>query len=105
MERVNTSVENGVRLASYIEARKAGVSRDKAAELAKNLTVNFNKSGEFGTVANSAYLFFNASVQGTSRLIRTLKPQFKKNDDGTRSLQITRAQKIAASMFVLGGIM
>jgi hypothetical protein len=69
------------------KSRKAGLSRDKAAELAKNLTVNFNKSGEWGTVANSLYLFFNASVQGTSRLIRTLKPQFKKNDDGTRSLQ------------------
>jgi hypothetical protein len=105
IERINTSVENGVRLAAYMESRKAGLPRDKAAELAKNLTVNFNKSGEWGTVANSLYLFFNASVQGTSRLIRTLKPQFKKNDDGTRSLQVTTAQKIAASMFILGSIM
>ena len=105
IERINSSVENGVRLAAYMEARKAGLSREKAAELAKNLTVNFNKSGEWGTVANSLYLFFNASVQGTSRLIRTLKPQFKKNDDGTRSLQITTAQKIAASMFIAGSIM
>ena len=105
IERINSSVENGVRLAAYMESRKAGLSRDKAAELAKNLTVNFNKSGEWGTVANSLYLFFNASVQGTSRLIRTLKPQFKNNDDGTRSLQVTTAQKIAASMFILGSIM
>jgi len=105
VERINTSVENGVRLAAYMEARKAGLSRDKAAELAKNLTVNFNKSGEWGTVANSLYLFFNASVQGTSRLIRTLKPQFKKNDDGTRSLQVTTAQKIAISMFIAGSLM
>jgi transcriptional regulator with XRE-family HTH domain len=105
VERINTSVENGVRLAAYMEARKAGLSRDKAAELAKNLTVNFNKSGEWGTVANSLYLFFNASVQGTSRLVRTLKPQFKKNDDGTRSLQVTTAQKIAISMFIAGSLM
>lgn len=105
IERVNSSVENGVRLAAYMESRKAGLSRDKAAELAKNLTVNFNKSGEWGTVANSLYLFFNASVQGTSRLIRTLKPQFKKNDDGTRSLQVTTSQKIAVSMFIAGSLM
>jgi transcriptional regulator with XRE-family HTH domain len=105
IERINSSVENGVRLAAYMESRKAGLSRDKAAELAKNLTVNFNKSGEWGTVANSLYLFFNASVQGTSRLIRTLKPQFKKNDDGTRSLQVTTAQKIAVSMFIAGSLM
>jgi transcriptional regulator with XRE-family HTH domain len=105
IERINSSVENGVRLAAYMESRRAGLSRDKAAELAKNLTVNFNKSGEWGTVANSLYLFFNASVQGTSRLIRTLKPQFKKNDDGTRSLQVTTAQKIAVSMFIAGSLM
>jgi len=105
VERWNTSVENGVRLAAYIESRKAGLPREKAAELAKNLTVNFNKSGSLGPVANSLYLFFNASVQGTSRLVRTLKPQLKKNDDGTRSLQVTNAQKIAISMFVAGSIM
>lgn len=105
VERINTSVENGVRLAAYIESRKAGLPREKAAELAKNLTVNFNKSGSLGPIANSLYLFFNASVQGTSRLVRTLKPQFKKNDDGTRSLQVTNAQKIAISMFVAGSIM
>lgn len=105
VERINSSVENGVRLAAYMESRKAGLSREKAAELAKNLTVNFNKSGEWGTVANSLYLFFNASVQGTSRLIRTLKPQFQKNDDGTRSLQVTTAQKIAVSMFIAGSLM
>ena len=105
VERVNTSVENGVRLSSYIESRKAGISREKAAEFAKNLTVNFNKSGEWGTIANSLYLFFNASVQGTSRLIRTLKPQFKVNADGTRSLQVTKAQKIVIGIAVLGGLM
>jgi transcriptional regulator with XRE-family HTH domain len=105
VERVNTSVENGVRLSAYIESRKAGISREKAAEFAKNLTVNFNKSGEWGTLANSLYLFFNASVQGTSRLIRTLKPQFKTNDDGTRSLQVTNAQKIVVGIAVLGAIM
>ena len=105
VERINTSVENGVRLAAYVESRKAGLSRDKAAELAKGLTVNFNKSGSLGPLANSLYLFFNASVQGTSRLIRTLKPQFNKNDDGSRSLQVTNAQKIAISMFVAGSIM
>ena len=105
VERVNTSVENGVRFAAYVQSRKAGIERAKAAEFAKNLTVNFNKSGEWGTVANSLYLFFNASVQGTSRLIRTLKPQFKKNDDGTRSLQVTTAQKLAIGMAIAGALM
>jgi transcriptional regulator with XRE-family HTH domain len=105
IERVNSSVENGVRLSAYIESRKAGLSREKAAELAKNLTINFNKSGSLGPSANALYLFFNASVQGTSRLIRTLKPQYRKNDDGSRSLYMTNAQKIMTSVFVFGGVM
>ena len=105
VERVNSSVENGVRLSAYIESRKAGLSREKAAELAKNLTINFNKSGSLGPSANALYLFFNASVQGTSRLIRTLKPQYRKNDDGSRSLYMTNAQKIMTSVFVFGGVM
>ena len=36
----NTAVENGIRLSTYVEARKAGISEARAASLAKNLTVN-----------------------------------------------------------------
>jgi len=105
VERMNSSVENAVRLSSYVNARKAGISRAKAAELAKNLTVNFNKSGEWGQIANSFYLFFNASVQGTSRLVRTLKPRYKVDSEGNRSLQVTRAQKMAIGLTLFGSLM
>lgn len=105
VERLNTSVENAVRLSTYVNARKAGVSRAKAAELAKGLTVNFNKSGEWGQIGNTLYLFFNASVQGTSRLIRALKPRFKVDSEGNRSLQVTTAQKIAIGLSILGSLL
>ena len=79
LEGVNDAVENSIRLAAYIEAREAGVSREKAAQLAKNITVNFNKSGELGPVLNSMYLFFNAAVQGSARTVRSLKsPKVRK---------------------------
>ena len=71
---INSSVENAIRLSAYIAAREAGVSREKAAELGKKVTVDFNRTGEYGQFMNSLYLFFNASIQGSSRLIRTLKP-------------------------------
>ena len=105
IERMNSSVENGVRLSSYVNARKAGIPRAKAAELAKNLTVNFNKSGEWGQVANSLYLFFNASVQGTSRLIRTLKPRYIVDGEGNRKMQLTTAQKMAIGLSLMGSLM
>ena len=49
----NLAVENGVRLSAYIEARKAGIDKSKAASLAKNLTVNFNRKGSAGATINS----------------------------------------------------
>lgn len=72
VEGVNEAFEDSIRLAAYIAAREAGVSRQDAAVFAKNITVNFNKHGEYGQVANSLYLFFNASVQGSARVIRSL---------------------------------
>ncbi len=72
VERANKSVENGTRLASYIALREAGTSRQKAAQVARNLTVNFTKKGEAGPTMNALYAFFNANVQGTKRLFDVL---------------------------------
>lgn len=62
-----------MRLSAYVNARGAGASEAQAAGLAKNLTVNFNRRGELGPVMNSLYMFFNAGVQGTARLVTALK--------------------------------
>ena len=97
---INSSVENAIRLSAYIAAREAGVSREKAAELGKKVTVDFNRTGEYGQFMNSLYLFFNASIQGSSRLIRTLKPV---KVDG--KLVVTRPQKIAIGLVAFGAIL
>jgi len=81
IEDTNATVENAVRLSTFIEAREAfmdaGMSRQesvaKAASLAKNLTINFNRKGMAGDLINSTYLFFNASVQGTMNFARGFK--------------------------------
>ena len=72
LEHVNDTVENAVRLSAYRHAREAGVSRQKAASLAKNLTVNFNRRGEASVVLNGLYMFWNASIQGSAQVFRTL---------------------------------
>ena len=69
----NKIAENAFRLSAYRAARDAGVSIPKAAYLAKNLTINFNKGGEQKSLANSLYLFYNASTQGTFVLLNGLK--------------------------------
>jgi len=109
IENVNDAFENSVRLAAYIEARKAGVSREKAAELAKNITVNFNRSGELGPMANAWYMFFNASVQGTVRLARslgTMKDVRKPNGElESWHKRMNAAQKMAFGLTLTTGML
>jgi len=62
-----------VRLAAYKVARDNGHSIDKSASIAKNLTVNFNRKGAATTKIGAFYAFFNASAQGTTRMIETLR--------------------------------
>jgi hypothetical protein len=69
--------------------RKQGYSAEDAetlaADLARNVTANFARRGEFGTVLNSVIPFFNATVQGT----RTLRNAFAKNPKQTTALFAT----------------
>jgi len=70
---VNSSVENLLRFSTYMAALDKGWSRPKAAQLAANLTVNFNRHGELGPAISSMYLFANASIQGSARIVSALK--------------------------------
>jgi hypothetical protein len=68
----NTVMENGTRLAAFMAGVEAGLSDAKAASIAKNITVNFNRKGAFTTNVGAFYAFFNAAMQGTARLAETL---------------------------------
>lgn len=68
----NLTMENAVRLAAYKVALDQGMSRQQAASLAKNLTVNFNRKGQVTQQVGAMYAFFNASVQGTARIAETV---------------------------------
>lgn len=72
IEDANLAVENGVRLSAYVNARKAGLSQAKAISLSNNLTVNFNKGGARSSELNMWYMFMNASIQGTTRLVKAM---------------------------------
>ncbi len=65
---LNQAGENAMRLAAFRAMIESGKTPNQAAKASKNITVNFNRKGELGAEANAAYLFFNASVQGTAAL-------------------------------------
>ena len=88
LENYNTVVENTIRVATFKTlAPKIGFK--KAAFAARNVTVDFAKGGEYKTLMNSLYLFYNASIQGSFALLNA----------ATRS---SKVRKIWASLVVVG---
>jgi hypothetical protein len=68
----NDAIENSVRVSVYHNAKQEGLSNAAAASLAKNITVNFNRSGAVSRNFQTLFAFFNASIQGTARIAQTL---------------------------------
>ena len=104
----NDSMENATRLSAYKVAKekfiKEGMSeseaKQQAASIAKNLTVNFNRKGQIATQAGALYAFFNAAVQGTTRLAQTLRgPAGRKIIAGGLLLGAMQAALLAAAGF------
>lgn len=96
----NDTLENSVRLAAYKAAKDRGMTRQQAASVAKNLTVNFNRKGQIATQAGAMYAFFNAAMQGTTRMVQTLRgPAGKKIIAGGLSLGVLQALTLAAAGF------
>jgi len=94
----NDIMENSVRLAAYKTALDNGMSRDQAANLAKNLTVNFDRKGLLSRRINTYFAFFNAAVQGSVRIYETL---FTKNSEGKTVISPT-GRKIMAGGVGIG---
>ena len=67
-----STVEQSLRLATYKALRDRGVSAEKAAMAAKNITVNFETKGKYGAFVDSLYLFANAGIQGSYRMLKSL---------------------------------
>jgi hypothetical protein len=100
LDGFNITLENAVRLSAYKVALDQGISRPKAAQLARELTIDFNRKGAWSSTVGTAYAFFNASVQGVSRTARTLAgPAGQKIIAGGLALGVIQALMLAAAGF------
>jgi hypothetical protein len=96
----NDTVENGIRLSAYKAAKDKGMSAEKAATIAKELTVNFDRKGAMGQQINNYFAFFNASAQGVARMTQTLKgPAGKKIMMGGLGIGALQAGMMAMAGF------
>lgn len=94
----NDALENGVRLAVYKAALDKGLSKEQAASIAKNASTNFNRKGQIGQQAGALYAFFNAAVQGTTRMGETL---FDMEPGKPKTIRLSKTGK----MIVSGGVL
>ena len=93
LENFISKAETATRLQVFKTARedalKKGVTPENAeiiaADAARNVTANFARRGEFGTVLNAVIPFFNATIQGS----RTLRNAFVKSPAKTTALFAT----------------
>lgn len=69
----NTVFEDSTRLSVYKQALSQGASKERAAFLAKEASINFNRMGRGGPVINAIWMFSNASIQGSVKMVRSLK--------------------------------
>lgn len=73
IDDINTIFEDSSRLSVYKTALDKGMSRDRAAFLAKNSTINFNRRGTGTPIINALYMFSNASIQGSAKMLRAMR--------------------------------
>lgn len=76
LEWVGQYSETQARFAAYKAARDMGLSPARAASIAKEVSTNFNRKGEWGSAMNTAYVFFNAGVQGSAKTLKNLRSPY-----------------------------
>jgi hypothetical protein len=86
--RSNESVDSMIRLATYKALRDRGHTQQQAVAVAKSLTVDFDRKGEWGPAMNSLFMFANVGWQGTAILANAIKSR--------------RVQRAVAAIVALG---
>ncbi len=69
----SSAFENSVRMAAFWAAIKNDLTVHQAANISRNITVDFNQKGELSQILGSQFVFFSASVNSADRMVQTFK--------------------------------
>lgn len=72
MDNMSSVLENTTRLAAFNAAVDSGATPRAAAHYARNITVDFDRKTDSARKLNTLYVFANANLQGTARIMRAL---------------------------------
>lgn len=93
-EKFGNLVEDSTRAGEFMRARKKGMSIDQSGQLARDITLDFSRHGKRGQEVNKYVPFFNATIQGTDKFIRTFK------ENPMRAILTTTASIILPSLIL-----
>lgn len=83
MEAASDFVESSTRMGEFMRAKENGLTMEEAARAAREITLDFSRSGRLGEQYNQIVPFFNACLQGGDKMVRL----FREDPQGT-SLKI-----------------
>nr|WP_293849203.1 LPD38 domain-containing protein [uncultured Phascolarctobacterium sp.] len=95
LEATSDFFESSTRMGEYMKARQKGLSMEEAARAAREVTLDFSRSGRIGEQVNQVVPFFNACLQGGDKMVRL----FRETPWGT-AMKVT-AYIILPSLFLL----
>lgn len=77
LEAASDFFESSTRMGEFMKARKKGLSIEEAARAAREVTLDFSRSGRVGEQINQVVPFFNACIQGGDKMRRLFKEDFR----------------------------
>lgn len=76
LEATSDFFESSTRMGEYMKARQKGLSMEEAARAAREVTLDFSRSGRVGEQVNQVVPFFNACLQGGDKMVRLFCEDF-----------------------------
>ena len=76
MEAASDFVESSTRMGEFMKAKEKGLSMEEAARAAREVTLDFSRSGVIGEQINRYVPFFNACLQGGDKMARLFREDF-----------------------------
>ena len=76
LEATSDFFESSTRMGEYMKARQKGLSMEEAARAAREVTLDFSRSGRIGEQVNQVVPFFNACLQGGDKMRRLFREDF-----------------------------
>ena len=73
LEATSDFFESSTRMGEYMRARQKGLSMEEAARAAREVTLDFSRSGRIGEQVNQVVPFFNACLQGGDKMVRLFR--------------------------------